>query len=98
MDELKADLPTTGSDLDLVVASQQDVTIDHCMPMGTVWGCPCVVGMFGIVSGAAVLAAAGRESVSGHGGKVVASPGSSGDILSAGHAGSRTTGSDSPVS
>ena len=27
MDELKADLPTTGSDLNLVVASRQDVTL-----------------------------------------------------------------------
>ena len=57
-----------------------------------------MVGMFGIISGAAVLMAAGRESVGGHGGEVVASPGSSGDVLSAGRAGSGTSGSDSPFS
>ena len=36
-----------------------------------------MVRMFGTVSGAAVLAVAVRESVSGHGGEIVASPGSS---------------------
>ena len=40
-----------------------------------------MVGMFGIIFGAAVLTAAGRESVGGHGGEVVASPGSSDDVL-----------------
>ena len=44
-----------------------------------------------------MLAAAGRESVGGHRGEVVASPGSS-DVLSAGRAGSGASGSDSPVS
>ena len=71
---------------------------DHCTQVGTVWGDPCVVGMFGIISGAAVLSAAVRESVGGHRGEVVASPGSSGDVLSAGCTGSGTSGSDSPVS
>ena len=52
-----------------------------------------MVGMFGIFSGAAVLAAAVRESVGGHGGEVVASPGSSGDVLSAGCACSGKSGS-----
>ena len=66
--------------------------------MSTVRGSTCVVGMCGIISGAAVLAAAVRESVGGHGGEVVASPGSSGDVLSACRACSGTSGSDSPVS
>ena len=57
-----------------------------------------MVGMFGIIYGAAVLAAAVRESVGGHGGEVVASPGSSGDVLSVRSACSGTSGSDPPVS
>ena len=46
-----------------------------------------MVGMCGIISGAAVLAAAGRESVSGHRWEPMASPGPSGV---------ETTGSYSP--
>ena len=72
--------------------------LDHCTSMGTDRGGPCVVGMFGIISGAAVLAAAVRESVGGHGGEVVASPDSSGDVLAARSACSGTSGSDPPVS
>ena len=77
MHELKADLPTIGSDLDLVVASRQDVTFATVRK----W----------VQSGAAPAwsecLAASRESVGGHGGEVVASPGSSGDVLSAGRGG-----------
>ena len=56
-----------------------------------------MVGMCGIISGAAVLAAAGRESVSGHGGEAMASKRQDlicrfHDSLFAGHLGvSRTT-------
>ena len=55
--------------------------LDHCMSVGTDRGGPCVVGMFGIISGAAVLAAAVRESVSGHGGEVVAPPAMSSQLV-----------------
>ena len=91
LDELTADLPPAGSDLDLTVASRQGA-------VGTVRGGPSVVRMFGVVSGAAMLAVADRESVCGYRGEIVASPGSSGRVLSAGCAGSGASGYDSPVS
>ena len=84
MDELLADLPMTGSDLDLVVASVARRDLDHCTQVGTVRGGSCVVRMCGIISGAAMLVAAVRESVGGHGGEVVALRGSSSDVLSVG--------------
>ena len=84
------DLPATESDLDFVVASQQNETLTG--------GGPCVVGMFGIISGAVVLAAVFRESIGGHGGEDVAPPGSSSDVLSARNSCSGRSGSDSPVS
>ena len=59
LDEHTADLPPAGSDLDLIVASRQDVIR------------------------VTVLAVADRESASGYGGKIVASPGSSVGDLSA---------------
>ena len=98
LDEHTADLPATESDLDFVVASQQKRYLDHCTSVGTDRGGPCVVGMFGIISGAAVLVAAVRESIGGHGGEVVAPPGSSSDVLSARSSCSEMSGSDSPVS
>ena len=66
--------------------------------MSTVRGGPGVVQMFGVVSGAAVLVVADQESVGGHGGEIVASPGSSGKVLSAGCAGLGASGYDSPIS
>ena len=45
--------------------------------MGTVGVNPAVIRMFGSVSGAAVLAVAVRELVSGHRWQIMASPGSS---------------------
>ena len=70
----------------------------HVIGVGTVRGGPGVVRMFGVVSGAVVLAVADRESVGVYGGEIVASPGSSGKVLSAGCAGSGASGYDSPVS
>ena len=61
--------------------------LDHCTQVGPVRNGPCVVGVCGIISGAAVLAATGQESVGGHRGEIMASPGPSGDVLSAGSAG-----------
>ena len=92
LDELTADLPPAGSDLDLIVCN-----LDNCPRVGTVRGGPGVVRIFGVVSGAAVLAVADRESVGGHGGEIVASPGSSGKVFSAGCAGSGASGYDSPI-
>ena len=57
-----------------------------------------MVRMSGVVSRAAVLAVADRESVCEHGGEIVASPGSSGKVLSAGGAGSGASGYDRPIS
>ena len=72
--------------------------LDHGTQVGTVRSGPCVVGVCGIISGAAVLAAAGWESVGGHAGEIMLLPGPSGDVLSAGRAGFGTSGSHSPVS
>ena len=57
-----------------------------------------MVGVFGIISGAAVLAAAVRESVGGHGREIVASPGSPSDVFTASSACSGTSESDSSIS
>ena len=54
--------------------------------------------LFGTVSGAAVLAVAVRESVSGHGGEIVASPGSSVRGFSARGTRSGSSGYDSLIS
>ena len=96
MDELKADLPPTGSGFCRSIQAGCD--LDHCTQVGPVRNGPCVVGVCGIISGAAVLAATGQESVGGHRGEIMASPGPSGDVLSAGSAGFGTSGSHSPVS
>ena len=64
LDEHTADFPPAGSDLDLIVAGCNH---DNCPRVGTVRGGPGVVRMFGVVSGAAVLGVADRESVGGHG-------------------------------
>ena len=74
----------------------QHANADGMTQVGAVRSGPCVVGMCGIISGAAVLAATGRESVGGHGGEVIVSPSPSGVVLSAGRF--RTTGSHSPFS
>ena len=97
VDELKVDFPPTGSDQDFVVASRQDVTLATVRKWVQSGAAPAW-SECGIISGAAVLAAARRESVGGHGGEVMASPGPSGDVLSAGHAGFGTSGSHSSFS
>ena len=61
-------------------------------------GGPRMVGVCRVISGAAVLAAAVRESIGWHGREIVASQGSPGDVLSAGGACSGAPGSDSSVS
>ena len=98
LDEHRADLPPAGADLDLIVASRQDATLTTVREWVQSGGGPGVVRMFGVVSGATVLAVADRESVGGHGREIVASPGSSGKDLSAGCTGSGASGYDSPIS
>ena len=104
LDELMADLPSTDSDLDFIVASQRDetlTTVCHRVQMGAPPPPPPpprVAGVFGVISRVTMLAAAVRESVGRHGREVVASLDSSGDVLTAGSACSGTSGSDSSIS
>ena len=57
-----------------------------------------MVIIFGTVTGVAVLAVADRQSVSGHGGEIVPSPGSSVGGLSARGTMPGASGYDSPIS
>ena len=93
---MDADLVLELSGETWVVATYMDELKADLPPAGSDPEWPGVVGMCGIISGAAVLVAAGREYVSGHGGEAMASPGPSCDVLSTGRGGVRTTGSHSP--
>ena len=96
LEELTADWPATDSDLDFIVASRRDETLTTVS--GYRRGAPGVAGVFRVISGVTVLAAAVRESVGRHRREAVASTGSSGDVLTAGSACSGTSGSDSLIS
>ena len=71
---------------------------DNCSWVGTVGGNPGVVRMFGTVSGAAALAVADWELVSGHGREIVALLGSSVRGLSTRGTRSGASGDDSSIS
>ena len=62
-----------GSGFHRCILARRD--LDHCASVGADVGASRVAGVFGLISGVTVLAAAVRESVGRHGGKVVASPG-----------------------
>ena len=57
-----------------------------------------MAGVFRSISRVAVLAVEVRESVRRHGGTVVASPGSPGDVITAGSAYSGISGTDLSIS
>ena len=66
--------------------------------MGTVRDSPGMVRLLGTVTRVAVLAVADRQSISGHGGEVMVSPGSSVGDFSACGARPGTSGYDSQIS
>ena len=96
LEGLTADLPSVGSDIDLFVASRQDASLTT--RVDTVGGGSGVVRLFGTITRVAVLAFAVWQSVSGHRGAFVASPGSSVGGLSARGASSGASGHDSAFS
>ena len=93
--ELSVDLPTAGSDIDLIMASRQDATVRKWVQSGVVSG---LVGVRRPFSGVTVLAIADWQPVCGHRREIMAPSGSSVGSFSACCAKSGASGDDSSIS